>query len=722
MFTVTLPCLVQSRADARPQRAITPATAAQFSAAFMSTGLEDYSLECVEVLNGRFESTCLNILDSIAPLRLRNPKRDNEPWLNETTRALRRQCRCAERQWKKDRLLISLQALRRSLTAYQQAVKTAKSQYMSNIVSCNSHKPHVLFNVLNSIINPRVNGSTASSTTLCESFLKFFVDKVAAVRSSVSLPSNPVSAASSMCPVILETFEPITLSELAQLVRGLRPSFCPTDCLPPKLLKEVFDSVGPVVLSLINLSLASGCVPSVFKHAIVQPLLKKHNLDPNELANYRPISKLPFLSKILEKAVYDQLQSHLACYDLYEKFQSGFKPKHSTETALLRVFNDLILTVDSGDSAALLLLDMSSAFDTVDHEVLLSCLETTIGIKGFALEWFRSYLLNRTFSVHISPHQSKSAPLSSGVPQGSILGPILFAIYLLPLGSILRRYNISFHCFADDLQMYVPLRPRSPSLEHLKNCLREIKDWLSLNFLRLNEQKTEIVVFGDLSLLEGVDTVLGPLSSFSKPFVKDLGVILDSGLTMEKQISSVVKNSFFQLRLLSKVKSYLPSRDFERVMHMFITVRLDYCNSLYVGLNQASLQRLQLVQNAAARLLTGTKRHQHITPVLASLHWLPVRQRIDFKIALMVFKCLNDLAPSYLCDLMAIHKPARTLRSSSELLLEVPRTKLKKSKGQRAFSFVGPTLWNSLPPHVRAAESLEHFKSSVKTHLFSLAF
>uniref|UniRef100_A0A3P8SE34 Reverse transcriptase domain-containing protein n=1 Tax=Amphiprion percula TaxID=161767 RepID=A0A3P8SE34_AMPPE len=155
-----------------------------------------------------------------------------------------------------------------------------------------------------------------------------------------------------------------------------------------------------------------------------------------------------------------------------------------------------------------------SAVDTVDHRVLLSRLESIIGIKGPALEWFHSYLSYRSFSVHIGPHQSKSAPLSSGVPQGSILGPILFAIYLLPLGSILRRYNISFHCLSDDLQIYVPLRPNSTSIESLQNCLREMKDWLALNSLCLNQQKTEIVVFGDLSLLEGVDSALGPLPSF----------------------------------------------------------------------------------------------------------------------------------------------------------------------------------------------------------------
>ncbi len=173
--------------------------------------------------------------------------------------------------------------------------------------------------------------------------------------------------------------------------------------------------------------------------------------------------------------------------------------------------------------------------------------------------------------------------------------------------------------------------------------------------------------------------------------------------------------------LLAKVKPYLPRKEFESVIHAFITSRLDYCNSLYVGLDQSSLQRLQLVQNAAARLLTGTKKYEHITPVLASLHWLPVRFRIEFKILLIVFKILHGLAPAYLSELLHVHTPVRALRSSNQALLDVPRARLK-NKGDRAFSVVAPKLWNSLPAHIRTAQSVGIFKSFLKTHLFSLAF
>ncbi len=391
-------------------------------------------------------------------------------------------------------------------------------------------------------------------------------------------------------------------------------------------LKSVFDTVGPSVVSLVNASLSSGCVPAVFKHAIVQPLLKKNNLDSSILSNFRPISKLPFLSKILERVVFNQLKSFLDEFSMFENFQSGFKPLHSTETALLRVSNDLLLAVDSGNSAVLVLLDLTAAFDTVSHWILLSRLEECVGIKDIALKWFQSYLTDRSFSVHLGEFSSSAAPLSCGVSQGSILGPMLFSLYMLPLGYIFRKHNISFHCYADDVLIYLPVKTSDKaSFMSLLNCLRDFKTWLDQNFLCLND-----VVLGRPGDLSACVDALGHLELYVRPFTRNLGVIFDSAFKFEKQISSVVKASFLQLRLLAKVKPYLPRKEFESVIHAFITSRLDYCNLLYVGLDQSSLQRLQLVQNAAAPLFTGTKKYEHITPVLASLHWLPVRFRIEF--------------------------------------------------------------------------------------------
>lgn len=211
----------------------------------------------------------------------------------------------------------------------------------------------------------------------------------------------------------------------------MKPSGSPNDTIPPRLFKEVVPTIGPSILAVLNSSLSSGVVPKLFKHTVVQPLIKKPGLDPADLTNFRPIFKLSFLAKILEKIVYSQLMAFLDEYNILEVFQSGFKTLHSTESALLKVCN-ILLATDSGDCVILVLLDLTASFHTVDHEILISRLERWVGIKGIALKWFRSYLEGRTFCVSCGDSVSSSAPLSCGVPQGSIFGPSSFLSLFTP--------------------------------------------------------------------------------------------------------------------------------------------------------------------------------------------------------------------------------------------------------------------------------------------------
>ncbi len=547
----------------------------------------------------------------------------------------------------------------------------------------------------------------------------FFINKISEIRHTIkSVAGDP--AGHLKYTGVFSQFTPISLSFLNDIVNQLKPTGSPLDILPSRLFKQVFSVMGPTLLNLINKCLELGVVPDFLKHASVKPRLKRPNLDSSDLSNFRPISNLPFLAKIIEKVVFHQLQSFLVDYNIFDAFQSGFRKFHSTETALLKVFNNILLATDSGDTVALVLLDLSAAFDTVDHNVLLSRLEQVVGIRGSALNWFQSYLTNRSFSVNIGKFHSSSVPLTCGVPQGSTLAPMLFSLYMLPLGSIFEKYGICYHCYADDTQIYIPLKHKN-GLDSVAACLLDVKAWMSLNFLSLNESKTEIVVFtpSDTHCMPTVN--LGVLAPYVKPYVKNLGVVLDSALRLDRQINQVVKSSFYQLRTLVKIKSFLYFTNFERVIHAFITTRLDYCNSLYLGISQSSLKRLQMVQNAAARVLTGARKSEHITPILQSLHWLPVCYRINFKVLLLVFKSLNCLTPSYLSDLLIDHQPTRALRSANLRLLVVPRTRLK-SRGDRAFAVAAPRLWNSLPTEIRTAPTLPIFKSRLKTFLFDLAY
>ena len=235
------------------------------------------------------------------------------------------------------------------------------------------------------------------------------------------------------------------------------------------------------------------------KRAFVTPLIKKLFLDCEIFKNYRPVSNFFFVSKLIKRIVCVQLVDHLKENYLYEIFQSAYRQLHSTETALLRVQNDILQAVDSEGGAILVLLDPSAAFDTIDHQKLLDLLDYSFGIRGGALRWFKSYLQDRTQTVQIGSSTSEPVTLKYGVPQGSVLEPILFTMYTTPLGNIIRNHNLDFHLYADDTQLYISFKPcdsiyRQTAISQVEACTKDIKTWMTNNLLKLNDDKTELII------------------------------------------------------------------------------------------------------------------------------------------------------------------------------------------------------------------------------------
>ncbi len=233
--------------------------------------------------------------------------------------------------------------------------------------------------------------------------------------------------------------------------------------------------------------------PKTLKWLLLSLSLKNTQLDPNDLVIQTDL-EFPFLSDI-EKVVSSQLYSFLEKNDICEDFQSGFRPYHSTETALIRVTNDLLLSSDRGCISLLVLQDLSAAFDTIDHNILLNRLENFDGISGSALAWFKSYLSDRHQFIAVNEEVSYRSQVQYEVPQGSVLGPLLFTLYMLPLGDIIRKHGVSFHCYADDTQLYISSRPgETHQVEKLMECIVDIKNWMTSNFLLLNSEKTEVLI------------------------------------------------------------------------------------------------------------------------------------------------------------------------------------------------------------------------------------
>uniref|UniRef100_A0A8C9X8F2 Reverse transcriptase domain-containing protein n=1 Tax=Sander lucioperca TaxID=283035 RepID=A0A8C9X8F2_SANLU len=317
--------------------------------------------------------------------------------------------------------------------------------------------------------------------------MSFFYDKIVTTRDKINhlFPSTSNGSPLNTGPlerttrpdIYLDCFYTIDLQQLMLKVSSTKPSTCLLDPIPTRLLKEALPVVNTSLLDMINMSLVTGYVPQSFKVAVIKPLLKKLTLDPKVLANYRPISNLSFLSKILEKVVANQLCDFLHRNSLFENFQSGFRMHHSTETALVEITNDLTAS-DKGLVSVLVLLDLSAAFDTIDHSILLQRLELLVGIKGIALSWFKSYFSDRSQFVNVNDESSRHAKVSHGVPQGSMLGPILFSLYMLPLGNIIRK-QLNFtkivrerqEHICNSIKQYLPRVQRDLDLLQIAHCI-----------------------------------------------------------------------------------------------------------------------------------------------------------------------------------------------------------------------------------------------------------
>ena len=454
----------------------------------------------LEKLVENYEATLSSLVNQHAPIYTRRVRmRQQVPWYNKEIAEAKRERRRAERRWRKSKLTSDFQDFKKKKNTLIFIMNKARKKFYANFIDENSCDQKKLFRETKNLLAPKYDLSFpdyCDKQVLVDDMGEFFCRKVNNICNSASVISvenghnvpedRRVNEDECLCE-----FQHLSCDDVRSLFHNSSKKTCSLDPMPTFMVLACLEELLPAVTCVLNSSLSLGHFPTSWKEAIVDPRLKKSGID-SSFPNLRPVSNLQFLSKLVERAVFNQTNEHMLKFQLYPLLQSAFRTGHSTETALLKVQNDILLNMDQQKVTLLVMLDLSAAFDTVNHQVLLNRLEHSFGITGTALQWFRSYLANRSQRICFDGYYSKKLDLPHGVPQGSCLGPLLFTIYASKLFDIIKAHLPDVHAYADDSQLYLSFRPdpvtnQVDAVNAMQNCIESIRIWMAVDQLKLND-------------------------------------------------------------------------------------------------------------------------------------------------------------------------------------------------------------------------------------------
>ena len=356
------------------------------------------------------------------------------------------------------------------------------------------------------------------------------------------------------------SFECLDEEQVQQLINDTPTKTCNLEPLPTALVKEQSEALSPYITRIINTSFQEAEFPDKLKKSNVCPLIKSIKLQ-TILKSFQPVSNLTYISTLIERAACPQIMKFATISGNMESYQSVYRPQHSMETALLKVKTDILKAMDSREICCLLLLNLSAAFDTISHELLLNRLKYRFGFEDKVLTWIENYLSNREQRVIVQDGcslqgMSQYTKLHQGLPQGSVLGPILFSLFISPIGDICCKHSILYHGYADDTQNYLSFKPAIPGDNHrcrkqLEKCIAEIPIWMHTNFLKLNDEKTEYIIIGtykNLQYVADTDITIGDETITATDFVRDLSFWFDKELKGTVHINKTTSICIYTIR------------------------------------------------------------------------------------------------------------------------------------------------------------------------------
>ena len=698
-----------------------------------------YTTDNVDAQVQLFNEVFLQCLDLCAPVVTQELRRPFAPWITEELKNLIQQKNNALKELKKDRSSINLETIYKNLKRQVRGlIKISKSKYYNDKLNNNSGNYKAIWKTIRELVPNNKNNAKILSNIddkesmkqIANTFNTFFakVGKDTFEKSQQCLNDSSemlhlahTDSHAHPSSVILFRPTPIDWQTLTLTIAHMKNcDSCGSDCIPLKYLKDSLPVIVSYLTCIINTSIVTGVFPAAWKHSIVVPIMKSGNV--NEPCNYRPISLLPVLSKVIEKIISSQLTQHLESNNLLSKAQHGFRSHLSTTSALLKLTSKLYTAMDNKKISLVTLCDLSKAFDSVSHPILLrKCYK--LHIDPF---WFHSYLSDRTQSVRLNKTMSDKSDISYGVPQGSVLGPILFTIYVNDLLSFLP--NCEMIQYADDTQFIHTgnIDDINDLISKSEETIKLAKTYFHRNGLMLNTKKTQCMFVGTRGLLSKIppDTHLLVDGNTITPStsLKNLGVHFDSHLLFDTHITEISKKVFGTIMYVNRLRDYFNKNTRVTVIESLVMSIINYCISIWGTTNSTQIERVQKLQNFAAKVaLGGAAKSDHATPFLKELGWLKINQKCKFEIAKITYNLINGIIPSWLFPLPTVSEMhAYSVNTRQMGQLHVPRC--NTCLGNRSFLVGAPTLWNSLPNDVRCSTSINDFKRRLKNYLLCEQF
>ena len=650
-----------------------------------------------------FHAHLTKLYNSCFPLKEYKTKYNNrKPWLSD---ALRNSIKIKNKlyaKYLKTKSIHNEKTYKDYKNKLTRLLKVAEKKYFNDLLMANKNNMKKTWSIIKGIINKnRVqrcnkkfkiddNNVLTDPVAICNQFNNFFVNIGPTLAKKI--PKHNNNPQQYLGDRILNSIylSPVNESEINKIVSQLKDNSPGYDGIKSSVLKLSMPSLCGHLTYLCNLSLLEGVFPDELKKANVIPLFKSG--DPMTFSNYRPVSLLPVLSKVFEKVMYARLLDFLKEHKLLFKYQFGFREHHSTYMALMVLMDKLIKSLENGEYVVGVFLDFSKAFDTVDHAILLMKL-SHYGVRGPALEWFVSYLRNRTQYVTYNGHSSEVKRITCGVPQGSILGPLLFLIYINDL------YRVCSHTmpilFADDSNLF----SNNSDLHAIENMLNQeladISGWLKANKLSLNVKKTHYMIFSkdnlrkhDLSL--SIDGEVIARTSCTK----FLGVYIDDKLCWKNHIAYISNKISKGLGILIKARQYLSKSTLVQLYYSFVYPYINYCNHIWGSTYATRLNRLVLLQKKAVRIISNAKAREHTGPLFEKLGILNVLNINKYVIGCFMFRYHKGKLPELFDDYFVMNESVHNYGTRQANHLHVPKVKTEFSKA--GIRYKGVHIWNNI--------------------------